>query len=491
MQILKIHVPNFRNLKNVTLTFEPELTPQVFPISSENGGGKSTLLQLIFVLLSCFCDEKKRTFLENITEYFDFRKMSTEEEIHPETILSIDILYKKQIIDLQFFYIISEFEEFSGHSWTASTRPKTEQKTLPLIIKREDSMKEFYLGIDDIKLDIIPSLFAIHKIEKGRELEYQNRISRIEELKKELEDLITKYPNSFEGREFAESQLKDEIYLLENSSPSNDNAFSFSKIEFMQMQGEKNTILYPKFFTKNNVDIMLFCQTTVNKYDLALEVLEKCREKVFLAAPPTQSFIFINRETKKTLFSISKNYEKSLLDLDQSLPNFYLYNKLALKGILNVFKESKEKDWKTAIKTLKYSNSFQETVQEFHHFLGDNKYIFPNKVLDSIIVRRMNSERDYLEIDPEDLSHGELKRLGLYAWIKYTVGDDAIVLIDEIENGLHPDWQYSIVQELASWGNNQYLLATHSFHLCEALTPRHVKEIEPKMVNPADKNNDN
>ena len=41
--------------------------------------------------------------------------------------------------------------------------------------------------------------------------------------------------------------------------------------------------------------------------------------------------------------------------------------------------------------------------------------------------------------------------------------------------------QYNIADELASWGNNQYLLATHSFHLCEALTPKHVKEIEPKM----------
>ncbi|WP_157844961.1 hypothetical protein [Methylocucumis oryzae] len=34
------------------ISFEPEFTPQVFPLGSLNGGGKSTLLQLIFVLLS-------------------------------------------------------------------------------------------------------------------------------------------------------------------------------------------------------------------------------------------------------------------------------------------------------------------------------------------------------------------------------------------------------------------------------------------------------
>ena len=54
-----------------------------------------------------------------------------------------------------------------------------------------------------------------------------------------------------------------------------------------------------------------------------------------------------------------------------------------------------------------------------------------------------------------------------------------------MENALHPDWQYNIADELASWGDNQYLLATHSFHLCEALIPKHVKEIEPKMCKPA------
>jgi predicted ATP-binding protein involved in virulence len=60
---------------------------------------------------------------------------------------------------------------------------------------------------------------------------------------------------------------------------------------------------------------------------------------------------------------------------------------------------------------------------------------------------------------------------------------DAIVLIDEIENGFHLDWQYTIVRNLVEWGkNNQYILATHSYELCTAVTPAHVKEIEPKLT---------
>jgi predicted ATP-binding protein involved in virulence len=60
---------------------------------------------------------------------------------------------------------------------------------------------------------------------------------------------------------------------------------------------------------------------------------------------------------------------------------------------------------------------------------------------------------------------------------------DYIVLMDEVEIALHPDWQYGIINDLQTWApNNQYILATHSYELCQALTPAHVKEIEPKLL---------
>lgn len=52
MRLLRVQVPEFRALKDVDISFEPDFTPQVFPLGSLNGGGKSTLLQLIFILLN-------------------------------------------------------------------------------------------------------------------------------------------------------------------------------------------------------------------------------------------------------------------------------------------------------------------------------------------------------------------------------------------------------------------------------------------------------
>ena len=61
--------------------------------------------------------------------------------------------------------------------------------------------------------------------------------------------------------------------------------------------------------------------------------------------------------------------------------------------------------------------------------------------------------------------------------------EDSIVLMDEVDLALHPDWQYQIVSDLIDWSaSNQYVLATHSYELCNALTPSHVKILEPKLT---------
>jgi ABC-type Mn2+/Zn2+ transport system ATPase subunit len=68
MHLQRIQVPDFRVLKDVDLTFEKEFVPSIFPLGSLNGGGKSTLLQLIFALLHCSTGLHKKIFLKNILE---------------------------------------------------------------------------------------------------------------------------------------------------------------------------------------------------------------------------------------------------------------------------------------------------------------------------------------------------------------------------------------------------------------------------------------
>ena len=57
--------------------------------------------------------------------------------------------------------------------------------------------------------------------------------------------------------------------------------------------------------------------------------------------------------------------------------------------------------------------------------------------------------------------------------------EDSIIFLDNPDLGLHPDQQYALCGDIASLKtSNQFIVATHSFEFCNALTPRHVKELK-------------
>lgn len=171
------------------------------------------------------------------------------------------------------------------------------------------------------------------------------------------------------------------------------------------------------------------------------------------------------------------------------LPNFFTYDFFSADILVKYFKDARNLDFEQVVNTGEYGNRYQQILNGINQILVPGKKIMPQiqsshakpseeDPIEGIIFKTDNNE----ELYPEDLSHGELKRLSLYVWIQYHRMKDAIVLMDEVENGFHPDWQYRMISDLVEWGNNQYILATHSYELCQAVTPAHVKELEPKLL---------
>ncbi|KYC37014.1 hypothetical protein WA1_46060 [Scytonema hofmannii PCC 7110] len=98
MHLLQVQVPNFRVLKNVDITFEKEFIPRIFPLGSQNGGGKSTLLQLIFLLLHCSVDSERKSYLRNMLQGFRISQNSDS-----RVLANIDILHDDKNVSLNFF----------------------------------------------------------------------------------------------------------------------------------------------------------------------------------------------------------------------------------------------------------------------------------------------------------------------------------------------------------------------------------------------------
>ncbi|MEZ5673178.1 MAG: AAA family ATPase [Thiotrichaceae bacterium] len=364
MQLLRVRVPNFRALKDVDLTFEKDFVPQIFPLGSLNGGGKSTLLQLIFILLH---RPNQSDYIKNILDYI------TPDGNETATLATLDIL------------------DDDGEIITLEFECKNRQQG----------------GFGDRHTDTLKFFRMIYH--NNKELYRRTRASQ--------------------ARVIIESM--------------NESFFS-----------------------------TLGC-------------------KIFLAAPSSQIYLFLPPEQRKSLFKVDGNYNNALDQAKKSLQGFFTYDTFSVATLSSFFRTAWDKDIDEKVTTGKYGDNYSQMLHDMNQILA-GKTIVPQLIntsqgsrplekdlIDSIVFKAADGQ----EIYPEDLSHGELKKLSIYAWLKANQIKNSIVLMDEIENGFHPDWQFQIVKELEAWEpSNQYILATHSYELCTALTPSHVKELEPKLV---------
>ncbi|AFZ58817.1 AAA family ATPase [Anabaena cylindrica FACHB-243] len=384
MHIQRIQVPDFRALKNVDITFEKEFTPRIFPLGSQNGGGKSTLLQLIFVLLHCSGNPDRVEFIQNLLDGFQVNHESGQ-----RTLAIINIWDGNKTVTLDFF---------------------------------------------------ICSQSYILNLLNG---EY-------------IESSIVNLFNQ-----------DNEIKLMSFYEEKSDKHITLSFI--CNFQSAQNEAL---FFQFDGIDI-----DEVNKFVIELS------NKIFLTAHISQIFLLLQPDNRKSLFKTQANnqtnYYQQIKAANSKLPGFFTYDFLSIDILLEAFKKARDEDFKQAVEQRgNYGNNYVKLLDELNNLLS-NKKINVQPDLSGI---NFKIDGDDTELYPEDLSHGELKRLCIYMWLKHNKIEDAIVLMDELEISFHPDWQYQIVRDLEEWGaTNQYILATHSYELCNAVTPAHVKELDPKL----------
>ncbi len=417
MFLNRVRVPNFRVLKDVDITFEKEFNRSIFPLGSQNGGGKSTLLQLIFVLLHCSTKPERLPFLQNILSGFNMEKNTDESCLAIFTILDGD-----KNVELEF------------------------------LVKRSSW---FFTNLTKMKLDKYNNLSQINQ--KLRTLSTNFNTLKLEQgmiQQREIE------------KPFVTFVEKVNEYL-------NQNGIFYVTEYRSQSQQEENVLL---------------CKITNLELAKTKSFLDRLSEKIFLAAPSTQIFLFLSEQNRKLLFKQNEqnkqnnnSYSSSIVEAQSKLIGLFAYDFLAVNFIMEMLKNAMSMDINTIAETEEYGNHCKDLLNNINYILSSAKLsVLPDFSGVKFIIKRDNQ---IVELNPEDFSHGELKRLSIYIWLKYRKIEDGIVLIDEIENAFHPDWQYEIIRDLIEWTpTNQYILATHSYELCTALTPGHVKQLEPKLL---------
>lgn len=405
MHLQRVVVPDFRVLKDVDITFEKDFTPSVFPLGSQNGGGKSTLLQLIFVLLHCSNNPWRCDYLQNLLS-----EIVVENEAR----------------------LLATFE----------------------IIDGENTVTLHFKVIND---------------------EYLKNIA----LPKYKEVLFQYSPFNYSFLELLTPQEEQHEMLP-----------TLNRI--IEHEFESNSCSFITTYRNDWITNALICEATGFSSDLKLvHFLHSISTKIYLAAPSTQTYLFLPQRIRKSLLSRIKEpnmsfYTEQLQKAKSYMENFFTYDFLSFDLLVDSFKEARDNDFREAVKTGTYGQSYLKLLNSLNNLLAD-KQITLNEALDDVVIRL----KDGTEINVEDLSHGELKRLTLFLWLMYHTEKDAIILMDEVENALHPDWQYGAVRDLEEWApSTQFILATHSYELCEAVTPAHVKMLEPKLQKRSTDGND-
>lgn len=424
MHLQRIQVPDFRALKNVDISFEKEFTPRIFPLGSQNGGGKSTLLQLIFVLLHCSGNPHRVEFIQNLLDGFQ-----VNDESGKRTLAIIDIWDGSKTVSLDFFV---------GNKNYISN------------LLEEDN--------DDI------SSFKTYDYFPGYVL-HEPQISVVHINDRETEQAMRTLQHELNK----EKQIFNMLDIMLNDSFIKRNLITICSHIENKLNQKIGKILICRV---NGIDI-----TEVNDF---LTILSN---KIFMTAHISQVFLFLQPDNRKSLFKKQENnqtnYYQQIKAANSKLPGFFTYDFLSIDILIASFKKAQEDDFAHAVKQRgNYGNNYVKLLDELDNLLS-NKKINIEPDLSGI---NFKIDGDETELYPEDLSHGELKRLCIYMWLKHNKIEDAIVLMDELEISFHPDWQYQIVRDLEEWGaTNQYILATHSYELCNAVTPAHVKELDPKL----------
>jgi len=180
--------------------------------------------------------------------------------------------------------------------------------------------------------------------------------------------------------------------------------------------------------------------------DMTDKQLAKLSNSIYLTLPDAQPLHFLSKEDDKE-------------EMRKLLPNFSTYEFPTEESILNSFEHEKQEDFKEMRIHGQYGSNYITFQNELKDFI-EGKEIGENEDGTKIIFKLKDSDKELLS---EDLSHGELRKLGIYIWLKSIVKKDAIILMDEVDIALHPSWQYELVDDLIQWSKgSQFLLATHS-----------------------------
>jgi len=437
MFIKKVEIEKYKVLENISINFEEKQNHNVFPVISINGGGKSTLLQFIFTFLHCSFVENRQKYLKTLLEYYKEPKNKNE----LNKIVSFELEHEKKTIKIDYFHCKNDYKKLNFNSIIELKELKDRKEKVYQSFKDIELLNNLE---NDIKKSNIPSQLVWRELERfvtnNKEIELLRRNETAFQL-----NFIDKTRKRIENTIISDDELNTLIIKAETEKNR------------LVDELQKSDLQYAFHFNKNS-DVLLF------KSNVNVELLSQISNRIYLASPNTQVLQFLEDEQLSSLFKNEKyiysSYEHSLRKCQEDLQGLFTYDFSTINLIIEALAKAKNDDFKILLETDAYGDRVKATLKEFSNLLTGKSITIDDNNLNVVKFKTSNSK---IALTPKDLSHGELKKLSIYIWLKAKTNNNSIILMDEVDMGLHPIWQYELYSDLQNWSiGNQFILATHS-----------------------------
>ena len=437
MFIKKVSLKNYKVLDDISISLEKRQDHNVFPLISTNGGGKSTLLQIIFSFLHCAFQEERYKYLKTSLSYF--RKTNQKQKF--SGLIQFELEHNGEMINLEFFQSKNGFKNLNFNSILTLKELQEEKLEIRRTIRKIELLNNLER---DLKNGNLSSTIV------SRELESFFKSRREQDIFRRGNDTQAQLKFIQKTRRSLEVSLKSEDEL---------------NILLIKVEAERNKLLDE--LEKNNLRYAFHFHETENillyKSNANDDILKEISNRIYLATPNTQVLHFLEEEQLSSLFStenyIYSSYEHYINECKKDVTGLFTYDFSAINLILDAFKKARDFDTEKAIKTGKYGNQIQTTRDELNNLLVGKSIVIDSN-FKGVTFKAKTSN---IELSPKDLSHGELKKLSIYIWLKAKTSDNSVILMDEVDMGLHPTWQHELYNDLQRWSSgNQFMLATHS-----------------------------
>lgn len=437
MFISKIYINQFKVLRDIEINFDETTNNLVFPVIGINGGGKSSLIQTIFTFLHCPFQENRFEYIQNLLRGLEIG--AVDETV--SKIIAFEITSENKPIELSFYSVGKNYKGLNFDAVLALKELKQKKVINEELTENIDVLDRLerdimYANISDSLIKRELRRFLNSSQDEHNLLTATNKTAYVQIIKDLRKRFVADVINA------------DELNLL---------IFKAEKdIEKLYDSLKEDGLNYALHF-KENENILLY-STNVEK-----DILVHISNKIYLASPNTQVLHFLHAEKLKALFKNEKylysSYEYHIKQAQTDLVGLFTYDFSIIQLIIEAFQKARDEDFAQALSTGTYGNQINKTHSEMNSLLT-NKTIAIDKDLKSISFKSIDGK---LEYNSSDLSHGELKKLSIYIWIKAKTAQSSVILMDEVDIGLHPTWQADLTKDLQEWGQeSQFLLATHS-----------------------------